>query len=133
MIHARHQHVRFLWNSRALQFELRVICWGVFLSNEYRAPAEENNKLSDWILGYSLYCASIIQFLVDYQLVKSKNFIKLPYVFIGETCSKTENHNAGLNKHHIITAQTFNDPSCVVSRPKGNSCSTINRSTNWEN
>ena len=39
-----------------------------------------------------------------------KDFIKLPKVFIGETCSEAEKRNASLNKHHITTAQTFNDP-----------------------
>ena len=43
-----------------------------------------------------------------------KYFIKLPKGFIGETCSEAENHNAGLNKHHITTAQTFDDPSAVI-------------------
>ena len=43
MIQARYQRVRFAWNLRTLQFELRVISQGRFLSNEYSLPVEEKN------------------------------------------------------------------------------------------
>ena len=46
-----------------------------------------------------------------------KDFINPLQVFVGETCLEAENHNASLNKHYIIIAQTFNDhPSGVIPR-----------------
>ena len=57
--------------------QLRVVCQGRFLSDEYIAQEEKINW-SHWILKYSLYCASTVQFFVVYKLVKSEDFIKLP-------------------------------------------------------
>ena len=38
VIQATHQCIRFAWNSQALQFKLRVISWGSFMSDEYSTP-----------------------------------------------------------------------------------------------
>ena len=65
---ARHQRVRFAWNSRAPEFELRVISWGCFSSDEHSAPVKE--KQTEAIDYQSLYCTSTVQFLVLYKYSK---------------------------------------------------------------
>ena len=70
LIQVRHQRVRFSWNSRALQFKLRVMSWGRFLSDEYGAPVEEKTNLFNWILEF--YCASsTVQFLAVYIYIRA--------------------------------------------------------------
>ena len=73
MIQARHQNVRFAWNSRALQFELRVISQCRFLSDQYRAPVEEKQTEGIQVKYLSLYRILIVQFLVVSQFSKELN------------------------------------------------------------
>ena len=59
VIQARQQRILFAWNSWALQFELRVIFWGLFLSDEYSASEEKQTEAIEY---WSLYYTSTLQF-----------------------------------------------------------------------
>ena len=117
LIQDKQQHARFASNLRALEFQLRIIFQSRFLSDKYSKPlVEEKTSGSNRILKFVLYIdCSIFSYI---RLVKSEKFHQ-----------PALSTYAKLNKHYIITAQTFNDPSGVISRVEWNSCSTINRST----
>ena len=90
----RNQCIRFAWNSQTLQFLICVISWCHFLSDEYSTPVEEKSICS---MDCSILCK-----------LRVNEFIKLPYVFRGETWSKIQ-HNS-FHKHHITAVQTFSNP-----------------------
>ena len=130
VIQARHQRVWLAWNLRTLHFELRVISYGCFLIDEYSAPVEDKTNRSHWILEFVLYIDCSVFSLVIYKCSKewkmSSNCPKYLVVI------RSRNHKTSLTKHYVTTAQTFNDPSCILTRVKWNSCSIINRFTDWE-
>ena len=47
-----------------------------------------------------------------------KDFLKLPSVISGETCSEAKSHIGGLNKIYFTAAQIFNNQSGDIPRVK---------------
>ena len=82
------------------------------MSDKYSALVEEKQPEA------ILYCKSTDQFLVAYTSSKVKDFIKLPQVFNGETCSEAKKYDVSL-MNITLQLQTFNDPSGAMPRVSG--------------